>query len=30
MYKSYRGKKNYIAKMSLKLDCPDTALKIYW
>ena len=31
MYKSYRGKKkNYIAKMSSKLDCPDTVSKIYW
>ena len=30
MYKSYRDKKkNYIAKMGLKLDCPDTASKIY-
>ena len=31
MYKIYhRGKKYYIAKMSSKLDCPDTASKIYW
>ena len=32
MYKSYhRGKKKYyIAKISSKLDCPDTASKIYW
>ena len=31
MYKSYhRGKKYYIAKMSSKVDCLDTASKIYW
>ena len=24
------AKQNYIAKMSSKLDCPDTALKTYW
>ena len=31
MYKIYhRGKKYYIAKMISKLDCPDTASKIYW
>ena len=31
MYKSYhKGKKYCIAKMSSKLDCPDTTSKIYW
>ena len=24
------AKQNYIAKMSSKLDCPDTASKTYW
>ena len=24
------AKQNYIAKMSSKLDCPDTAWKTYW
>ena len=26
----YRSKQNYIAKMSSKLDWPDTASKKYW